>query len=365
MSSSSRPAPRSILLTCTQRIGDVLLTTPLARSLKRAWPQARLDMLVLPGTEGVLTGNPDIQRVLALPQRVKPTEKLRQLQRLWRQYDLALSPLPTDRARLFCWAAGRHSLGVMQPQGEASKRWLLDEVIRFDDLDTHTVTMGLRLAEHLGIPAIAEVVPPAADWPALASRLGEPVREPYAVLHPYPKFNYKMWSSSGWLALARWLQARGLRVLLTGSPEADERAYAAELVRQSGPGMLSLAGQLTLAETAELLRRAQFYAGPDTALTHIAAACGTPTLALFGPSNPVKWGPWPAGWHSLSSPWPRQGSHQQGNVALLQGSDARACVPCLQEGCQRHTNSYSDCLIELTPARAIEAVQALLSDQLP
>ena len=62
--------PRRILLVCTQRIGDVLLTTPLARSMKRAWPQVQVDALVLPGAEGVLVGNPDFSQILAFPQRV-------------------------------------------------------------------------------------------------------------------------------------------------------------------------------------------------------------------------------------------------------------------------------------------------------
>ncbi|PKN44268.1 MAG: LPS core biosynthesis protein, partial [Deltaproteobacteria bacterium HGW-Deltaproteobacteria-20] len=48
---------------CTQRIGDVLLATPLAHSVKAAWPEAQLDFLVLPGTQGVLEGNPDVNQV--------------------------------------------------------------------------------------------------------------------------------------------------------------------------------------------------------------------------------------------------------------------------------------------------------------
>ena len=62
-------APRRILLTCTQRIGDVLLVTPLVRSLKRAWPAAAVDMLVFQGTEGVLEGNADLAQVITVPQR--------------------------------------------------------------------------------------------------------------------------------------------------------------------------------------------------------------------------------------------------------------------------------------------------------
>lgn len=353
--------PRRILLVCTQRIGDVLLTTPLARSMKSAWPEAQIDALVLPGTEGALAGNPDFARVIALPQRVGLIEKLAQLRGVWQQYDLAVSPLATDRARLFCRAAGRYRVGLLQAQGERSKRWLLNQWAVFDDLDTHTVTMGLRIAERLGIPPRAEVVAPAAPWTTVAGKLAAlPAGASYAVLHPYPKFNYKMWTPAGWIALVRWLRERSLQVVLTGGPDAAEHAYAEQIVRETGDRALNLAGQLSLGETAELIRRAALFVGPDTAVTHIAAATGTPTLALFGPSNPVKWGPWPQGWTSPDSPWPRHGSGQQGNVYLLQGEDARGCVPCLLEGCDRHVDSSSACLQTLHLDRVIEAASRLL-----
>ena len=344
--------------------GPVLLT-PLARSLKRAWPEAQLDMLVLPGTQGALEGNPDIANVIALPQRVGLGEKLAQLRGLWRRYDLALSPLPTDRARLFCWAAGRQRVGLLQPDGERAKALLLNRWTTFDDLDTHTVVMGLRLAELLGVNPVAEVVPPAAPWEPVAAKLAAlPAGQAYAVLHPYPKFNYKMWTPAGWVALARWLRGRGLMIVLTGGPEAAERDYAERIAAElaaSDAGVLNLAGQLSLGATAELIRRARFFAGPDTAVTHIAAATGTPTLALFGPSNPVKWGPWPAGRTTLDSPWPRRGSGRHGNVHLLQGESEHGCVPCLLEGCERHVDSGSECLRTLTAERVIAAAEALLT----
>ncbi len=366
-------APRRILLVCTQRIGDVLLTTPLARSLKQAWPDAQLDMLVLPGTQGVLEGNPDIHQIIALPQRVGLREKLGQLRSLWRRYDLALSPLPTDRARLFCWSAGRYRLGVCTAQdAKRAKALLLNTWAPFDDLDTHTVSMGLRLAELLGIAPCHTVV--ALSLHGAQDQALQPLRaalgnQPYAVLHPYPKFNYKMWTPTGWVALARWLRARGLAVVLTGGPDADECAYVAAIAREIAapaatpgdqPPVLNLAGSLSLAATAEILRTAKLHVGPDTAVTHLAAAVGIPTLALFGPSNPVKWGPWPGDWNSSASPWSRRGSGRQGNVYLLQGEHPRGCVPCLLEGCQRRSDSYSDCLRELTVETVIAAARTLL-----
>lgn len=121
--------------------------------------------------------------------------------------------------------------------------------------------------------------------------------------------------------------------------------------------LINAAGRLTLGGTAALIARAQFYVGPDTAITHIAAAAGVPTIALFGPTDPVKWGPWPKGHTASSNPWQRVGDQRSGNVQLIQG---RAhCVPCGQEGCDRHIGSASDCLQQLPAERIIFCLKTM------
>ena len=364
---NSLEAPRRMLLACPQRIGDVLLATPLAHSLKCAWPEAQLDMLILRGTAGVLEGNPDIAEIIEVSREARFAEKFAQLRGLWRRYDLAVSPLPTDRARLACWIAGRKTVGLIEQRTQDRfKRMLLDRWTYFDDLDTHTVSMGLRITDLLGIVPSFAVVPPCANPTqqlALTARLAPFGGKPFAVLHPFPKFRYKMWHDAGWITLAQWLTQRGLNVVLGGGPDAAEHEYAENIVRNMSHGglgdVLNLAGCLSLGETAELIRRAALFVGPDTATTHIAAATGTPTLALFGPSNPVKWGPWPRDWNSRVSPWSRRGSGQQGNVYLLQG--AGDCVPCMLEGCERRPDSGSRCLQELSADAAIAAATKLLA----
>ena len=112
-----------------------------------------------------------------------------------------------------------------------------------------------------------------------------------------------------------------------------------------------------------LLTQSKLYIGPDTATTHLAAACGTPTLAIFGPTNPVKWAPWPFGCHEEKSPWQRYSSKYQlvNNVMLLQGRGD--CVPCHKAGCNNHNNSHSQCLDDLPVGRVIEALAVLLKSQ--
>ncbi|MCX7174783.1 MAG: glycosyltransferase family 9 protein [Proteobacteria bacterium] len=347
----------------------MLLATPLARSLKHAWPKADIDMLVFQGTEGALAENPDIAEVIGVPRRAAFAARIAELRALWRRYDLALTPLATDRARFYCWAAGRWRVGPINAGvKDRAKTLLLNQTLNFDDLDTHTVAMGLRLAEILGIEPCYEVVPPRiapGDMDALLARLGPLAGHPFAVLHLYPKFTYKMWTPAAWVTLIQWLHQRGLAVVFTGGAEPAELAYIDAIARAlpDNPLTLNLAGTLTLGATAELIRRARLYVGPDTAVTHIAAATGTPTVALFGPSNPVKWGPWPHGWTSGTSPWQRRGSHRRGNVFLLQGPGD--CVPCMLEGCQRNIQSKSECLEQLSARTVIEATETLLADAAP
>jgi heptosyltransferase-3 len=358
-----RLPPRAVLIVCTQRIGDVLLATPLSRAIKQVWPETAIDFLVLPGTQSALEGNPDVRQVFAFPQRTNWLGKFSQLAQIWRKYDVALATIASDRARLFALAAAPLTLGfVASESGSSIKQRLLDVAIPFDDLHTHTVSMNLQLAQALGLPALASVVNPQVSPGTPASVL--PVQlisspQPYAVLHPNPKFRYKMWRDSAWVELGTWLQTQGLRVLLTASPDPQEKAYVDAIAKSIGHGCVSLAGQLSLAQTAELLKTARLYVGPDTSVTHIAAASGVPTIALFGPSNPVKWGPWPHKWTNTNSPWAFVGSGQAGNVWLIQGMGD--CVPCLLEGCNRNEMSESKCLQELPISLVLMAAQEALT----
>jgi heptosyltransferase-3 len=149
-----------------------------------------------------------------------------------------------------------------------------------------------------------------------------------------------------------------MRVVLTGSNFPDELEYIAQIVRTIPSTTVSMAGKLSLAESAALISYARIYVGMDTALTHVAAAVGTPTIALFGPSNPVKWGPWPKGYTEDRNPWRMQGTQMEGNVVLIQGGGD--CVPCMEEGCERRLSSLSDCLQNIPAANVIAAITSKL-----
>ena len=351
--------PHRVLVVVTRRIGDVLLATPVMRSLKRAWPEATIDALVFAGSAAALAANPDIGHVHAIAERPALLPHLVFVAKLFRRYDLAVSLVPGDRPTFYAWAAGKRRVGLLlDTKKESWKRGWLNDWAPYDLHEKHTLLTHLGVLALLQVPAITEMVMVWNDDDArVAAQQLAPLRgQRYVVLHLYPKFTYKMWHEAGWLALARWVNERGLAVVLTGGGDAEELVYVNHIAsRMQAP--LNLAGKLTLAQSACVLAGAIAYVGPDTAMTHVAAALDVPAVTFFGPTDPLKWAPWPKGHPATHTPWQRLGDQAHGKLRVLQGR--AACTPCNKEGCQRHVASASDCLLALPAAEVIHALSSV------
>ena len=310
----------------------------------------------------MLEGNADLSDVITTREGASAAERIAQMGRLWRRYDLAIVTSTGTPPTLVGFAAARYRVGLAAAESGSRrwKRWLLSRACPFEPAAPRTAHND-RLARLLGAPQAGPITAPTAGTPPerWVALLGfDPRAERFAVIHPSPRWRYKRWTGDGWRELAAHLQRRVGRVLITGAPSDAERGYLDSL-GLAGDRLLRLDGQLRLAETADLLRHAALYVGPDTATTHLAAACGTPTVALFGPTDPVIWGPTPA---AGGQPYRRVAPLQRRDtVVLLQNPDL-PCVPCQLEGCERHRDSRSDCLDRLPARRVIEAVELLLSE---
>ena len=218
---------------------------------------------------------------------------------------------------------------------------------------THRVVELLRLAELLGVERRPEIVCPRGRAGARTVPAGR-----YAVLHANPMFRIRQWTDQGWRSLARSLGERGLTVVTTGGPDPKERAYLDNIWRSEAAAVIRLDGRLDWPELADLLRGAAVYVGPDTSVTHLAAAVGCPTVALYGPASPSIIGPWPVG--GLDQPWLRAGTIQRrGNVWVVQ--NPLPCLPCDKLGCEGHLDSYSRCLDELSAQSVLRAVDQALA----
>jgi heptosyltransferase-3 len=409
MSPLALPERPRILVVALRRLGDVLFATPLIAAIRAAWPQASIDALVFDDTAGILAGNPDLDGIVVMPARRTALQGLALALKLARRYDLAISTQSGDRPTAFALIAGRHRVGPIDRGMRGALRQLLLTRSVVAEPGRHRLEEMHRLADVLGIARVGHLVCPRAASPSPRSRgegrgeglslpaqtrgeapspapslpspasgggrggrdlsphaaRGESTAQwkganPYAVVHAAPNFVYKRWTRDGWRALAAGLGDRGLKIVATGGPAADERALLDGV--WDGCDVMRLDGQLSWPQTAALIAGARVYVGPDTSVTHLAAASGCPTVALYGPTDPRLWGPVPAG--GLDPMWEARGTIQQrGNVWLVQ--NPQPCQPCHQEGCDRHIASHSRCLDELTSAQVLRAVDAALASQAP
>jgi heptosyltransferase-3 len=344
------PARPRILVVALRRLGDVLLTTPLIRSLRRTYADARIEILVFADTAAILSGNPDIDGVIESPARPSFAESLALARRVFRGYDLAITTQAGDRPSFFAIAAGKTRVGMTEDRaiGRIKALFLRRHTPMRNDL--HRVEETLKLAALIGIPPVAEVVVPGPE-PVEAVPSGA-----YAVLHAAPFFRYKQWHPDGWRAAAAHLRTRGLALVATGGPAAEERAYLDAV--WEGVEISRLDGALSWPQLAALIGSASVFLGPDTSVTHLAAATGCPTVALFGPTDPRRWAPWPVG--GLAEPFAVSGTVQRrGNVFVVQ--NPLPGMPCGLEGCLRNVRSHSLCLDQMPAETVIGALDAALA----
>ena len=350
-----------ILVICTRRVGDVFLATSVIHALRLRYPNAQLDVLVFCGTEAGVLSNPEIDNVILIPERSGVIGHLRLIVQHYRKYDIAISLLPGDRPVLYAWLMGKKRYGTLTTNKKYFwKKWALNKWVEFDGARRHTLVMYHNI--------VADLVDGSKIAPQISKHLMQEqtqialfkhwvYKNRYVVMHLTPKFKYKEWPLSKWKSLIEACLERDLGIVLTGmfdeqSLDGLKALYADE------PRVLNLLNQTSINELVKIIHSADCYIGTDTAVTHMAAATGTPTVAIFGPSSPLVWGPWPKDYSGRASAWRQTGSQTVANVTLIQGLGS--CVPCLQEGCSQHIGSVSDCLVGLESTRVLQAILSYL-----
>jgi heptosyltransferase-3 len=332
-------------------IGDVLVTTPLALSIKEAIPGARVEYLVFQGTEGVLAKNPYVDRVHTIP---RGSSNPRDLVRLFKRFDVALGCNPGDRTVIAASLSGRRSVALSyQRPSQWWTRLALNHRCLYDD-SRHVVQQMLALLEPLGIAPKTTVTMAfdALDTSFVRQRL--PTTK-YVTLHPYSRGGYKYWSARHWSDLAEAILAKTACVpLFTITGDHCDRDFLNAILAQAPKGCHTFPEQFSLSQLAAAIAGGVAYVGIDTVVTHIAAAVGTQVVALFGPTYTRYWAPWPNGCTEQSPFAANKGVQRVGRVTVVQkGWD---CVPCNEETCRQSTKNRIECLAEL---QADEVFQVL------
>ncbi len=308
-----------ILLVHPGHLGSLVMSTPLFHTLKVHAPDAHVTVMVGPWSREVLAIHPDVDQLitysfpsvrdgtsLGLKSYLLLINAAKELR--CGNYDLAINLRPN-----FWWGAALLYLArIPRRVGYAVNECgpLLTEALPLPSREHRTIgylrllSAGLSVMGYSSLkePYTAErypshFVPTAQErqWIAeFLSRDGFDRSTPFVVIHPGTGGAVKLWRSEGWATCATALAQSAidgisLRIVLTGSK--SERPLLEEIA-SSVPFPTTIITTMTLGQLAALLQRAQLVLGVDSGPLHLAVAQGTPTIQIFGPTDPTIFGPW-------------------------------------------------------------------------
>jgi heptosyltransferase-2 len=299
---------KKILVMRYRFIGDTVLTVPFLRNLRRAFPEARIDLMLEPFSGQVIEGCPYVDRII--PFEINTIHrystrsrrgKLAGYVHYWRQirrerYDAAFVLKRSLSSALLVWAAGIPRRIGFSTEG---RKILLTDSVAYRR-DRHEVQNFLDCLRALGIPVSSEELElwPAPESDAKIRSLfhgqGWQPEDLKVIIHAAASLPAKQWPLERFAAVMGHLQKRyRARFIYTGAQE-DGLLYQ-EIERHGAFGGLNLCGKTTLRENLSVYRAADLFFGVDSGPMHMAAAVGVPVVGLFGPTDERKWGPWGEG----------------------------------------------------------------------
>jgi len=345
--------PKKILIIALRQIGDTLITTPLIEDVAAAWPEAEIHFLGFNASLGILEGNQHIHQFIGSSARPKRDEYKDLIRKIFRRYDLAIITQPNDRSHLFGLIAAPVRYGVVPNDAKQGwwKRFTCQHTVEVDYFNQHVITEKRKLIPNFlrrNAHPVNVTPPLAAALPLFLSQKIEASTHPCIVVHATPLGNYKRIASSTWSLVLQSL-LKNHTVILTGSHAPADLDLNAELTASVPEafraGLIDTSGQLTFSQLSQLLQQAVLFIGVDTSISHLAAACNTPSLVLFGPTPPTNFGPWPNGFLEEQPYHLKAKSQTVGKITILQGPGE--CVPCRKAGCNDDTVGTSQCLQDL------------------
>jgi heptosyltransferase III len=332
----------SFLVVCFRYLGDVVVTTPLALSLKTAYPDASIDYLVFEGTDKIIVKNPLISKIITVPRN---KNNLGTLFSLFRKYDIAFAACPSDRTIIAASMAGRKSIGLAYKGHKELLRKIALNEVHYIDVNNHIVSAINGLSEKAGIPAIPSVTMGYDGSDSAHARKALPIGRS-VLMHPYSLKRCKYWPAKQWGELAALiLKHTDCKPVFTATPSREDNIFLDTIMDFAPEGTMKYPCNLN--QFAAALQICAAYVGVDTATTHISAAMQTPTVALYGPTPAIYWAPWP---NSCKDPSPfraNKGIQKYGNVTIVQ--KGWECVPCNKESCAISKRDKIECLEQLAP----------------
>jgi len=322
---------KRILIVKLSSMGDLLHALPAVRCLK-AGLNAEVDWIVHPAYVELAKCFSDVSRVLAFPRHAAPAEFIRQI-RLLRaeQYEMIFDLQGILKSAFVSRLAhGRERIG---PSFQREGSFLFySAVAGARNKNRHAVDEIMDVVRYLNLPAL----PPVFPMTVPLQLVSEP--SPRIALLPFSRWPSKNWPLMSFVRVGRELQENpGASIYIMGA--SGEHALCAKIEKELGGRVVNFAGKTNLPQLAGLLREMDLVITNDSGPMHLAAAMGTPVLAMYGPSDPLRTGPY---------------GHKH---RVLRGK--LRCQPCFSRRCRFRDNS---CMLTITPESVINTAMAMLSE---
>jgi len=336
-------------------IGDTILAVPFLRNLRRAYPRARIEMMVAPYSSDVLCGTPYVDEFLVYDpptihadsqgRHASLVSKIRFLADLRRRrYDKAYVLKRSFSSAVIAFLAGARERVGFDTEGRG---FLLTRRVPYRH-DRHEVRNFLEVLRADGVEIaddhlqawISEEERKFADE-FLASS-ADPTGKGVVAIHPFSADPVRAWHEDYFVALANALQERhGVGILMLGGTK--DRELADSMASRIQPKPRMAVGATTLRQSMALLSRCRLLVCNDSGIMHLCAAVGVPLVALFGPQSPVKFGPWGE------------------NAEVI--TKRFTCSPCRQrffEECRPSPRGKPYCMEEITVDEVLERAERTL-----
>ncbi len=309
--------PTKLLIIKPSSLGDVVHSLPFLNVMRESFPSTEIHWVIAKGLEGLLENHPMVQKLVVINKdQWKEMKKMRgtlsEFRRLvgalkGESYDIAVDLQGLLRSGILTAASKAPVRLGFREAREGSRLFYTQSITGGREI--HAVDRYLKIASALGCDTRTVAFPmPLVNESLKIRRLKQEIGE-YAVFAPGARWKTKQWSAERFGRLSALLS---IPSIIIGSG-ADE-ALAEKAAAYSKGKAISMAGKTDIKELISLIRKAVFMVTNDSGPMHIAAACGVPVVALFGPTNPAKTGPYGRG-HSI-----------------IRGDCA--CAPCYKKQCK-------------------------------
>lgn len=296
------PRYKRILIVRTDRIGDLLLSTPVIKALRDSYPNAYIAVMVSPYAKDIVEGNPYCDGIISYDKEGKHKSWQRTLKfsrnLKKKKFDLAVILHPTNRVH---WVAFLAGIPKRVGYGRKCGFLLTDKIKHSKHLgEKHELEYNLDLIRYLGIhPKDKSLFMPLnpdsqKQIEELFEELGINNNDRLLAIHPGASCSSKIWQNSRFAEVAdKLIEKYGFKVLVVSG--LKDIPLARNVIKLMRYPAIDLAGKTSVSQLASVLKRCQLFISNDSGPVHIASALGVPVISIFGRSQkglgPKRWGP--------------------------------------------------------------------------